>query len=87
MEEIGSLIISNVVTLVGAVWYLSSRISMMQHKIEVFGSSIQALEKDIEAAREGRSKLWEKQNLLSERVTIQEMKSKSTMVGMKAQKD
>jgi hypothetical protein len=41
------------------------------------------IKEEIRQSREGRAKLHEKLQDLSERVTIQEVKSKSTRVGLK----
>ena len=33
MDEIGSLMASNLVTIVGAVWYVSTRVSSIKHSL------------------------------------------------------
>ena len=83
MDEIASLITSNIVTIVGAVWYVSTRVSSINNKLESMQAEMSDIKDELRQAREGRSKLHEKLQDLSERVTIQEVKSKSTRVGLK----
>lgn len=82
MNEVGSLITSNIVTIVGAVWYVSTRVSSIKHSLDNMHSEMSEIKEDLRQAREGRAKLHEKLQDLSERVTIQEVKSKSTRVGL-----
>ena len=83
MDEIASLITSNIVTIVGAVWYVSTRVSSINNKLESMQAEMSDIKDELHQAREGRAKLHEKLQDLSERVTIQEVKSKSTRVGLK----
>ena len=83
MDEIPSLITSNIVTIVGAVWYVSTRVSSINNKLESMQAEMSDIKDELRQAREGRAKLHEKLQDLSERVTIQEVKSKSTRVGLK----
>ena len=83
MDEIASLITSNIVTIVGAVWYVSTRVSSINNKLESMQAEMSDIKDELRQAREGRAKLHEKLQDLSERVTIQEVKSKSTRVGLK----
>ena len=83
MDEIASLITSNIVTIVGAVWYGSTRVSSINNKLESMQAEMSDIKDELRQAREGRAKLHEKLQDLSERVTIQEVKSKSTRVGLK----
>ena len=83
MDEIASLITSNIVTIVGAVWYVSTRVSSINNKLESMQAEMSYIKDELRQAREGRAKLHEKLQDLSERVTIQEVKSKSTRVGLK----
>ena len=83
MDEISSLITSNIVTIVGAVWYVSTRVSSINNKLESMQAEMSDIKDELRQAREGRAKLHEKLQDLSERVTIQEVKSKSTRVGLK----
>lgn len=82
MDEVASLITSNLVTIVGAVWYVSTRVSSINNKLESMQSDVSEMREELKAAREGRAKLHEKLQDLSERITIQEVKSKSTRVGL-----
>ena len=82
MDEIGSLMASNIVTIVGAVWYVSTRVSSINNSLKNMQSEMHEIREDLRQAREGRAKLHEKLQDLSERVTIQEVKSKSTRVGL-----
>lgn len=82
MDEIGSLITSNIVTIVGAVWYVSTRVSSINNKLESMQGDFLEVREELKQAREGRAKLHEKLQDLSERITIQEVKSKSTRVGL-----
>lgn len=83
MDEIASLITSNIVTIVGAVWYVSTRVSSINNRLESMQAEMSDIKDELRQAREGRAKLHEKLQDLSERVTIQEVKSKSTRVGLK----
>ena len=83
MDEIASLITSNIGTIVGAVWYVSTRVSSINNKLESMQAEMSDIKDELRQAREGRAKLHEKLQDLSERVTIQEVKSKSTRVGLK----
>jgi chromosome segregation ATPase len=83
MDEISSLITSNIVTIVGAVWYVSTRVSSINNKLESMQAEMSDIKDELRQAREGRAKIHEKLQDLSERVTIQEVKSKSTRVGLK----
>jgi len=83
MDEIPSLITSNIVTIVGAVWYVSTRVSSINNRLERMEAEMSEIKEEIRQSREGRAKLHEKLQDLSERVTIQEVKSKSTRVGLK----
>tara|TARA_Y100000592_G_C5367424_1_gene266770 strand:+ start:243 stop:506 length:264 start_codon:yes stop_codon:yes gene_type:complete len=83
MDEIASLITSNIVTIVGAVWYVSTRVSSINNKLESMQAEMSDIKDELRQAREGRAKIHEKLQDLSERVTIQEVKSKSTRVGLK----
>ena len=82
IDEIGSLMASNIVTIVGAVWYVSTRVSSIKHSLASMQAEMSEIREDLRQAREGRAKLHEKLLDLSERVTIQEVKSKSTRVGL-----
>ena len=82
MDEIGSLMASNLVTIVGAVWYVSTRVSSIKHSLASMQLEMQEIKDDLRQAREGRAKLHDKLQDLSERVTIQEVKSKSTRIGL-----
>ena len=82
MDEIGSLMASNLVTIVGAVWYVSPRVSSIKHSLASMQLEMQEIKDDLRQAREGRAKLHDKLQDLSERVTIQEVKSKSTRIGL-----
>ena len=82
MDEIGSLMASNIVTIVGAVWYVSTRVSSINNSLKNMQSEMHEIREDLRQAREGRARLHEKLQDLSERVTIQEVKSKSTRVGL-----
>ena len=82
MDEIGSLITSNIVTIVGAVWYVSTRVSSINNKLESMQGDFLEVREELKQAREGRAKLHEKLQDLSERITIQEVKSKSTRIGL-----
>ena len=64
-----------------AVWHLGSRITTLCLEIRVVNDKLSAFEREIAMAREGRTKIHEKVTSLSERVTIQETKNKSTMIG------
>jgi chromosome segregation ATPase len=83
MDEISSLITSNIVTIVGAVWYVSTRVSSINNKLESMQAEMSDIKDELRQTREGRAKIHEKLQDLSERVTIQEVKSKSTRVGLK----
>jgi hypothetical protein len=82
VDEIGSLMASNIVTIVGAVWYVSTRVSSIKHSLASMQAEMQEIKDDLRQSREGRAKLHEKLLDLSERVTIQEVKSKSTRIGL-----
>ena len=82
IDEIGSLMASNIVTIVGAVWYVSTRVSSIKHSLASMQAEMQEIKDDLRQAREGRAKLHDKLQDLSERVTIQEVKSKSTRIGL-----
>ncbi len=70
-----SVVIPIATTLVGAVWYLSYKISSMDLRLKLFLRQLENVEREIDVARTGRAKLWEKHSLLSERVTVQETKN------------
>ena len=80
MDEIASLITSNIVTIVGAVWYVSTRVSSINNKLESMQAEMSDIKEDLRQAREGRAKLHDKLRDLSERVVIQEVKNKSTRI-------
>ena len=80
MDEIASLITSNIVTIVGAVWYVSTRVSSINNKLESMQAEMSDIKEDLRQAREGRAKLHDKLRDLSERVVIQEVKNKSTPI-------
>jgi septal ring factor EnvC (AmiA/AmiB activator) len=82
MDEIGSLMASNLVTIVGAVWYVSTRVSSIKHSLASMQLEMQEIKDDLRQSREGRAKLHDKLQDLSERITIQEVKSKSTRIGL-----
>lgn len=82
MDEIASLITSNIVTIVGAVWYVSTRVSSINNKLESMQAEMSDIKEDLRQAREGRAKLHDKLRDLSERVVIQEVKNKSTRIGL-----
>ena len=82
MDEIGSLMASNIVTIVGAVWYVSTRVSSINNSLKNMQTEMSEIREDLRQAREGRARLHEKLQDLSERVTIQEVKSKSTRIGL-----
>ena len=84
MDEIGSLIASNIVTIVGAVWYVSTRVSSLNHRLERIEEEMREIKKEIRQSRESRAKIYDKMRDLSERVTVQEVKNKSTRVGIGA---
>ena len=81
-DEIASLITSNIVTIVGAVYYVSTKVSAINNKLETMQNDLSEVRDELKQAREGRAKLHEKLQDLSERVTIQEVKSKSTRIGI-----
>jgi DNA anti-recombination protein RmuC len=81
-DELASLITSNLVTIVGAVWYVSTRVSSINNKLESMQGDFSEMREELKAAREGRARLHDKLQDLSERITIQEVKSKSTRVGL-----
>ena len=87
MDEIASLITSNIVTIVGAVWYVSTRVSSINNKLESMQAEMSDIKEDLRQAREGRAKLHEKLRDLSERVVIQEVKNKSTRIGLGKMKE
>lgn len=87
MDEISSLITSNIVTIVGAVWYVSTRVSSINNKLESMQAEMSDIKEDLRQAREGRAKLHEKLRDLSERVVIQEVKNKSTRIGLGKMKE
>jgi len=81
-DELASLITSNLVTIIGAVWYVSTRVSSINNKLESMRGDFSEMREELKAAREGRAKLHDKLQDLSERITIQEVKSKSTRIGL-----
>lgn len=81
-EELGSIITSNIVTIVGAVWYVSTRVSSINHKLKGITEDMGQLREELKQAREGRAKIHDRLQDLSERITIQEVKTKSTRVGL-----
>jgi septal ring factor EnvC (AmiA/AmiB activator) len=81
MDEIASLITSNIVTIVGSVWYVSTRVSSLNHRLERIEEEMGEIKKEIRQSRESRAKIYDKMRDLSERVTVQEVKNKSTRVG------
>ena len=81
-DELASLITSNLVTIVGAVWYVSTRVSSINNKLESMQGDFSEMREELKTAREGRARLHDKLQDLSERITIQEVKSKSTRVGL-----
>tara|TARA_R100000655_G_scaffold2455_2_gene9615 strand:- start:315 stop:578 length:264 start_codon:yes stop_codon:yes gene_type:complete len=87
MDEISSLITSNIVTIVGAVWYVSTRVSSINNKLESMQAEMSDIKEDLRQAREGRAKLHDKLRDLSERVVIQEVKNKSTRIGLGKMKE
>jgi chromosome segregation ATPase len=58
-------------------------VSSINNKLESMQAEMSDIKDELRQAREGRAKLHEKLQDLSERVTIQEVKSKSTRVGLK----
>lgn len=84
MDEIASLITSNIVTIVGSVWYVSTRVSSLNHRLERIEEEMGEIKKEIRQSRESRAKIYDKMRDLSERVTVQEVKNKSTRVGIGA---
>ena len=75
INDVLSVVVPLATTMIGTVWYLSHKISSMDLRVKLFLRSIENIEREIDAARDGRSKLWEKHNSLSERVTVQETKN------------
>ena len=84
MDEIASLITSNIVTIVGSVWYVSTRVSSLNHRLKRIEEEMGEIKKEIRESRESRAKIYDKMRDLSERVTVQEVKNKSTRVGIGA---
>jgi hypothetical protein len=74
ISDILSITIPLVCTTVGAVWFLSARISVLSHRMDVFTREVEVLEKGLVEARSGRANLWEKHNELTNRVTVVETK-------------
>lgn len=82
MDEIASVITTNLVTIIGAVWYVSTRVASINNKLETLQAGFEEVRAEMKQAREGRAKLHEKLQDLSERITIQEVRNKSTRVGI-----
>ena len=75
ITDILGIVVPLACTTVGAVWFLSSRISVIHHRMDVFRREVEVLEKGLIEARSARANLWEKHNALSNRVTIVETKA------------
>ena len=74
ISDILSITIPLGCTIIGAVWFLSARISVLNHRMEAFERQMLNLDKGLVEARQGRSTLWEKHNELTNRVTVVETK-------------
>tara|TARA_R100001594_G_scaffold28949_1_gene54366 strand:- start:4204 stop:4440 length:237 start_codon:yes stop_codon:yes gene_type:complete len=74
ISDILSITIPLACTTVGAVWFLSARISVLSHRMDVFTREVEVLERGLVEARAGRANLWEKHNELTNRVTVVETK-------------
>lgn len=75
ITDILGIVVPLACTTVGAVWYLSGRISVINHRMDVFTREVEVLERGLAEAREARANLWEKHNSLANRVTIVETKA------------
>lgn len=74
LEDLASIFGTNVLTLLGAVWFLSGKISVVNHRLSDLDNKIGQLEKGLDTARGGRAQIWEKHNELTNRVTAVETK-------------
>ena len=74
IEDIASIFGTNVLALFGAVWFLSSKISLVNHRIESLEKTVEHLDRGLDEARSGRSMIWEKHNELMQRVVAVETK-------------
>jgi septal ring factor EnvC (AmiA/AmiB activator) len=61
--------------------YVSTRVSSLNHRLERIEEEMGEIKKEIRQSRESRAKIYDKMRDLSERVTVQEVKNKSTRVG------
>jgi hypothetical protein len=75
ITDILGIVVPLTCTIIGAVWFLSSRISVINHRMDVFNREVEVLEKGLAEARAARANLWEKHNSLANRVTIVETKA------------
>jgi hypothetical protein len=78
ITDILGIIVPLACTIIGAVWFLSSRISVLNHRMDVFTKEVEVLERGLSEARQGRATLWEKHNALQTRVTVVETKVDNT---------
>jgi len=74
LEDLASIFGTNVLALFGAVWFLSGKISLVNHKIESLEKAVEHLDRGLDEARGGRSTIWEKHNELTQRVVAVETK-------------
>ncbi len=74
IADILGIVIPLLCTTIGAVWYLSSRISVLNHRMETFAKQFDAFDKGLADARSARAQIWEKHNSLTNRVTVIETK-------------
>ena len=74
IADILGIVIPLLCTTIGAVWYLSSRISVLHHRMETFAKQFDAVDKGLADARSARAQIWEKHNSLTNRVTVIETK-------------
>ena len=74
LTDILGIVVPLLCTTVGAVWYLSSRISVLNHRMDTFAKQYDMLDGGLTSARQARSQIWEKHNELTNRVTVIETK-------------
>ena len=74
LPDILGIVVPLLCTTIGAVWYLSSRISVLNHRMDTFAKQYDMLDSGLTGARHARSQIWEKHNDLTNRVTVIETK-------------
>ena len=58
LSDILSITVPLGCTIIGAVWFLSARISVLNHRMEAFERQMINLDKGLVDARSARSTLW-----------------------------